>query len=177
MATTGAPGGTRAEFETLIELPGALTCTAGHFGVHLFQGDLSVADMDKMDATGTTWQRRNPGKRVELVIVLPSNSRLSSEERTRMTRLMRRWEHERLASATVILAEGLRGAMHRSVLTGLMMLAPPPHPVKVFGTIEESLTFLQPYIRNLGDSAVASAPLQPVQRLYESFRARRAAGG
>jgi len=170
--SSGVTGRGPAHFETLIELPGARTHASGHFGVHLFQGELSVADMDRLDASGVSWQRRHPGKRVELVIVLPSNARLSAEERSRMARLMKRWEHERIASATVILAEGLRGAMHRSVLTGLVMLAPPPHPMKVFGAIDEAVAFLEPYLGRLNDSPVAGAALEPVMALYEAFRTR-----
>jgi hypothetical protein len=147
-------------------------CASGRFGVHLFQGDLGVAAMDRLEAVGTHWQARNPGKRVELVLVLPSNSRMSPEERSRMTQLMRRGDKDRLASATVILAEGLRGALHRSVLTGLMMIAPAPHPMKVFGNIEDAVTYLMPYLETLPAPPPPSAILQSVVELYEAFDKR-----
>jgi hypothetical protein len=160
-------------FERLIELPTAWTCISGRMGVHLFQGELTVTDMDRMDAAGAAWQAAHPGKRVELTIVLPSDARLTAEQRTRMTRLVRRWEKERVASATVILAEGLRGAMHRSVLTGLMMLAPPPHPAKVFGGIAEAVAYLAPHVQSLnGPTATRAMLLTGVLEQYEAFRAR-----
>ena len=160
------------EFERLIELSTAWTCVAGRFGVHLFQGRLTVTDMDRMDLIGAEWQRKNPGKRVELVIVLPSDDRMDGDERSRMARLIRRWEKERIASATVILAQGLIGAMHRSVLTGLMMVAPPPHPAKVFGTIADAIAYLAPHLSTLGGSATHQATLGAVLELYEAFRSR-----
>jgi hypothetical protein len=162
----------RLEFERIIELPVAWTCVAGRFGVHLFQGRLTVGDMDRMDLIGAEWQRKNPGKRVELVIVLPSEERMDGQERSRMIRLIRRWEKERIASATVILAQGLIGAMHRSVLTGLMMVARPPHPAKVFGTIADAVAYLTPHISTLGSGATQQATLGAVLDVYEAFRSR-----
>jgi hypothetical protein len=47
----------------------------------------------------------------------------------------------------VILAQGIVGSMHRSVLTGMQMLAPAPHPVRVFGAIPGAVHWLVPYIR------------------------------
>jgi hypothetical protein len=160
-------------FEHLLELPAAWTCASGSFGVHLFEGELTVSEIDRLEAIGIEWRRRNTGKRVELVIVLPSNARMSHEERSRMAELIRRSEKERIASATVILAEGLRGAVHRSVLTGLMMIAPPPHPVKVCGAIADAMTYLFPYLRMLpGPSLAMSETSRAVQALYEAFRRR-----
>jgi hypothetical protein len=159
------------QFERLVVLPGAWTCASGRFGVHLFQGELTLTDMDQLDAVALEWQRGpKAGKRVELVIVLPSGARMTSGERSRMTQIMRRGENDRVASATVILADGLRGAMQRSVLTGLMMLAPPPHPAKVFGTIAEAVEYLLPYLRQLPGAPIAQSPLPAVLALYESFR-------
>lgn len=161
-------------FERLLELPTAWTCVAGCFGVHLFEGELTTAEMDRLEVIGVDWRRRNREKRVELVIVLPSSARMSPEERNRMAQLMRRSERERIASATVILAEGLRGAVHRSVLTGLMMIAPPPHPTKVFSTIEDGMAYLLPHLRMLpGPALAADEIVRAVQELYEAFRARR----
>ena len=58
----------------------------------------------------------------------------------------------------MILAEGLIGAAHRSVLTGLMLLAPAPHPAKVFGKTADAVTWLAPRVQTLcGPSATAEA--------------------
>ena len=160
-------------FERIIELPAVWSYLCGRFAVHLFQGQLSVSDMDRMEQVGALWHERNPGKRVELSIILPSDARMEQAERARMARLVRRWEHERVASATVVLAQGLRGAMHRSVLTGLMLLAPPPHPAKVFGTIPDAVAFVTPYVQPLLDRSYSGAALgQAIHALYRSFDAR-----
>ncbi|HMJ13912.1 MAG TPA: hypothetical protein VK524_20985 [Polyangiaceae bacterium] len=160
-------------FERLLELPSTWTCVWGRFGLHLFQGELCIADMDRLEAVGAELRRARPGKTVELSLVLPSDARLSDAERIRMTQLIRRWEKDRVASATVILAEGLRGSLQRSVLTGLLMVVPPPHPSKVFGTVEEAVAFLFPHVRTLpGCAATQRQLLAAVHESYEAFRTR-----
>lgn len=130
-------------------MPTAWTSVAGRFAVHLFEGRVSIDDMDFLQTMGERWSEKHPAKRVELVVVFPSDTRLSSEERTRMARLVRSQEEHRIASGTVILAEGLLAAMQRGMLTGLMMLAPAPHPTKVFGTLPDALRWLYPHVQRV----------------------------
>ena len=164
------------QFEWLAQLPSAWTCVSGRFGVHFFQGELSVSDMDRLEAVGERWQRANKGQRVEIVVILPSKARLNTEERQRMSRLMRHGEAERLAAATVILAEGVSGALQRSLLTGLLLVTPAPHPVKVCGTLEEAVGFLAPHLQTtLGVRASAEGVLAAVVPLYAAFRDRSTA--
>jgi hypothetical protein len=126
-----------------------------------------------METLGDRWYRKNPGKLVELAIILPSETRMTSEERTRMTQLIKRWESVRIASATVILASGMLGAMHRSVLTGMTMLVPPPHPAKVFATVPDAMSWLLPYLRTAcGDDVMPGRALSAVEGLCDAFRAR-----
>jgi hypothetical protein len=161
------------KLEPIIRLNAAWTAISGRFAVHTFEGHLSISDMDRMQTIGEEWQRRNPGRRVELVIVFPSNAMMSAEERRRMTLLIKRWERERDASATVVLAEGLLGSIQRSVLTGFTLVVPPPHPMKVFGKIPEAVRWLHPYVAALCPEA--SSPdvvLAAVQDLCRGFRAR-----
>jgi hypothetical protein len=47
----------------LVPVPNMMTGTWRRFGVHLFQGKVTLADMDHMEATGASWVRKNPGKR------------------------------------------------------------------------------------------------------------------
>ncbi|HVU03049.1 MAG TPA: hypothetical protein VHE30_14915 [Polyangiaceae bacterium] len=160
-------------FEPIIQIQPAWTLVCGRFGVHFFEGDLSVADMDQMQREGDAWFGRHRDRIVELVVILPSRSVMSTEERRRMIGLIKHWEDHRVAAATVILAEGLLGAMHRSVLTGLLMLAPPPHPAKVFGDVAEAVTWLQPHVRSVCPEAVsARVVLDAVRKLEAAFRAR-----
>ena len=114
-------------FESLTQLPTAWSMVSGRFGVHLFEGPLTVAEMTEMQRRGNAWHAKHPGRIVELVVIYPSDDRMTQAERSKMVQLMKQWEHVRDAAATVILAEGLMGSLHRSILTGLMMLAPAPH--------------------------------------------------
>jgi hypothetical protein len=164
-------------FEPIIEMPNALTGVWRRFGVHLFEGTLTLADMDRLEEVGAAWRKTARGKMVELVVVFPSEARMSGDERARMAAIIKRWEDAREASATVILAEGLVGALHRSVLTGIQMLVPAPHPTKVFGAIAPAVTWLAPYVEKLvGAEAKPAALIAGVEELCARFtNAKRAA--
>ncbi len=154
-------------------MPAAWTGTADRFGVHLFEGKVSVSDMGRLEVMGTRWHRKNPGNTVELVIIFPSDARMTSEERTRMAELIKRWQDRRIASATTILAEGIGGAMHRSVLTGLFLLAPPPHPAKVFGKVAEAVKWLTPHVQSVaGPAATRDAIQSAVDDFCAAFQRR-----
>jgi hypothetical protein len=136
-------------FEPVIALPNAWTSACGQFALHLFEGHLSLGDMEHMHDLAGRWLTKHPGKRVEMVVILPSGARMTLEERQRMVRLIKQGEPQRSASCTVILAEGLLGSVQRSILTGLVLLAPPPHPAKVFATVHEGARWLYPHAREL----------------------------
>lgn len=77
---------------------------------------------------------------------------MSAEERRSVARMIDESKHTRAASATVVLADGVLGALHRSILTGISMLVPAPHPTKVFADVERAIAFLEPHIaRNCGE--------------------------
>jgi hypothetical protein len=152
--------------ETISRIPTAWSGVHRHFAVHLFQGRVTVDEMEQLDVISGQWRRRNPGKLVELVVIFPSDNQMTGDERARMSQIIKRWEKERSASATVILAEGIMGSLHRSVLTGMLMLAPPPHPGKVFGQVSEAVTWLTPYVATLWNAKVAAADLQ---RLVDAY--------
>ena len=159
--------------DTIIDIPCLMTGVWSRLGVHLFHGQFSTSDMDVAEKAGDQWLARHPGKTVELVIIYPSNARMTHSERMRMARLLKRREKERAASATVILAQGLTGSVHRSVLTGLLLLVPPPHPAKVFGSTRDAITWLTPHARALcGDGANTEALTAAVEELCAKFQAR-----
>jgi hypothetical protein len=93
---------------------------------------------------------------------------MTQAERSKMVQLMKQWEDVRDAAATVILAEGLLGSLQRSILTGLMMLAPAPHPAKVFSAVDLAVEFLAPYVRALTPGLSQAA----VRALIEQFEQR-----
>jgi hypothetical protein len=170
--------GTPVELESLIQMPSLLTGVWRRFAVHVFEGAVTTDDMDLMETHAARWHRSNPGKVVELVVIFPSNTRMSSEERTKMASFIKRWEHTRAASATVILATGLLGAMHRSVLTGMLLFAPPPHPTKVFGEVLPSIHWITPHVQSLCAEDASRDDLQAgIEALCTRFRSERAAQG
>jgi hypothetical protein len=159
--------------QAIVRFPTAWSSADQAWAVHLFQGNLSVADMDRMQQIGDRWSAENPAKRVELVIVYPSDARMSSEERARMARLMKHGESRRTASATVILAEGLRGSMQRSTLTALLMLATVSHPAKVFGKVSDAVRWLFPHVQALTGGYSAPEQLEAELSAHlEEFRVR-----
>lgn len=161
------------KLEAIIEMPCMVTGLWKRFAVHMFEGKLSLEHMAELEKRSEVWHSKIVGKLVEMVVVFPSDAKMTSEERAKMTQIIRRWEKTRLASATVILAQGLVGAMHRSVLTGMQMIVPAPHPTKVFGTTEDALAWLGPHIRELcGPYATPLALVNGVDNLGARFAAR-----
>ena len=160
-------------FEPIIEMPCLLTGLWKRFGVHLFQGKVTVEDMEELETRSAVWHDKLRGKLVEMVVIFPSEAKMTSEERTKMTRIIKRWESSRAASATVILAQGLTGALHRSVLTGMQMIVPAPHPAKVFGTTSDGVKWLAPHVRELcGPEATPEALDAGVADLATRFASR-----
>lgn len=160
-------------FEPIIEMPCLVTGLWKRFSVHLFEGKVTVADMDEIEARSEKWHDKIRGKLVEMVVIFPSEAKMTSEERSKMTKIIKRWESSRVASATVILAQGLVGSMHRSVLTGLQLVVPAPHPVKVFGSTTDAVKWLAPHVRELcGPEATPEALDAGVSDLSARFAAR-----
>ncbi len=164
------------KFEVLIQLPTMLTGVWRGVGVHAFEGRVTIDEMARIEVAGSVWHKQNPGKVVELDVIFQSDARLNAEERARMAAIIKRWEGARTASATVVLASGLAGSMHRSIITGMQMLAPPPHPTKVFGSIPDAVGWLTPHVQAVCGADVARDELLTgVNDLCTSFRAGRPA--
>jgi hypothetical protein len=156
----------------LLQTPTAWSGVHERFAVHVFEGHVTLRQMADFEAVGDEWLGKNPGKLVELVIIHPSDSRMTHEERSRMAQVIKRWERQRVAAATVILATGMLGAMQRSVLTGLLMLAPPPHPTKVFGVAADAIDWLAPHVRSLSRHTTPAAMHAAVADFNAAFAAR-----
>jgi hypothetical protein len=159
------------KLEPINQLPNMMSGMWRRLGVHVFQGKVTLDDMTRMDVAGCLWHKRNPGKIVELVIIFPSDAQMNGEERERMAAVVKRFESVRTASATVVLANGLVGSMHRSILTGLHMLAPPPHPTKVFGTTSDAVKWILPHVHALcGDDFGGDELLTAIEDLCATFK-------
>lgn len=156
--------------EPLIQLPTVWTGVANRFGVHVFEGKLTIEDMDRLEAIGVRWRGTNTMKVVELVIILPSSAKMTSYERQRMAQIIKRFEQFRVASATALLGPGIIGTIHRAALAGLQMLAPPPHPTKVFRSVEEAMAWLAPYIAEVNGTAAGA--VEAVASFCTAFKKR-----
>jgi hypothetical protein len=162
------------KLDPIIEMHCMVSALWRRFAVHLFEGKVTLDDMDRIEQNSEVWHEKVVGKLVEMVVIFPSDAKMTGAERTRMTRIIKRWEHKRQASATVILAQGLVGSMHRSVLTGMQMIVPAPHPVKVFGAIPDAIKWLHPRVHDVcGADAKPDAVIAAVDDLCGRFAKRR----
>lgn len=146
------------------------TAIAGAVAVHHFEGEVTVLEMNKMQAIGDEWYRRYPGKSLSIAVVFPTTHRASAEQRDRMRQLIKHWEGKHLAAANAMLMDGLLGAMHRSILTGILMFAPPPHPSKVFAAVEPAVSWLLDH--QLGTALSAAEVLTAINQTSNEFLAR-----
>jgi len=65
----------------------------------------------------------------------------------------------------------------RSVLTGILFLAPPQQPAKVFATIPDAVAWLIPHVRTVcGAATTPEEVIAAVEQLCTSFRARPVKG-
>ncbi len=161
------------KLEPIIELPCMVTGSWRRFAIHLFEGKLTLEHMTELERASEAWHAKSKDKLVELVVILPSNAKMTGEERGRMTKLIKRWEHTRVASATVILAQGIVGSLQRSVLTGMQMVVPSPHPMKVFGTVEDAVRWLSPHtMAACGSDARPEVVLGAIEVLVQRFAKR-----
>ena len=63
--------------------------------------------------------------------------------------------------------------MHRSVLTGMQMIVPAPHPLKVFGSTTDAVKWIAPHVRELcGPESTAEALDAALAEFTARFRAR-----
>lgn len=86
---------------------------------------------------------------VALTVIHGTRTGMTAEARREVTRLIDLTKHDRVASSTVVLAQGMLGALHRSILTGMELVVPAPHPVKICGDVSTAVAFLHPYIVEL----------------------------
>lgn len=166
------------ELAPLIEIPNMMSGIWRRFGLHVFQGKITLDDMNRMEQVGDSWLAKNPGRVVELSVIFPSDAKMTSEERTRMVQIIKRWDNVRDAAGTVILADGLLGAMHRSVLTGMLMLARQPHPAKVFSDIGGATRWIAPHVwAACGTERSHDELLAAVRALCARFQSNREKAG
>jgi len=143
------------------------------FTVSIFDGVLGEAELDDLQASITEWRAHHPGKTVDLAIIYPTRAGMTAAQRKKWLEIIKCTERQRVAGATVILAEGMLGSVHRGIVTSFNLLAPPPHPVRVFGRVSAALTWLSPYLQD----RCGAAPIEVLERdltaLADEIRAAR----
>ncbi len=115
----------------------------------VFDGNLDMTALELLRLRSDEWLEAHPGRTVDIAIVQPSATQMDDATRKMLALVIKDHQDNRNAAATVILATGLRGALHRSVVTAVNMMAPPPYPGRVFGAVDDALDWLSPYIVEL----------------------------
>jgi hypothetical protein len=113
-------------------------------------GHTPLDELERLRVIVQSWSRaQGTLKNVTLVVLHDNRSTMSAEERRSVSRMIDETKSQRVASATVVLAGGIVGALHRSILTGFSLLVPPPHPTKVYADVESAIAFLHPHIESV----------------------------
>lgn len=92
------------------------------------------------------------GRRIVLVTVLSPDAGLllSSEARKEAETLAKAGRELLMGLAQVVEGEGFMAAAARAVMSGIQLAVRAGYPVKVFGTLEESLPFVSELLRSNG---------------------------
>jgi hypothetical protein len=140
----------------------------------VIDGHTPLDELERMRAIVGDWSRRERGlQNVTLIVIYPANTTMSGEERRSVARMIEDTKSTRAASATVILSGGMVGALHRSILTGFTLLAPPPHPAKVFADVPSAIAFLHPHVERLCGRVPAADVVGLVDALHHEILAVR----
>lgn len=109
-------------------------------------GHTPLDELERLRALALARMKEHPEKGVSLIVLHGTRSTMSSEERRSVTQMIDQTKHTRVASSTVVLGRGVIGSLHRSILTGMSIIAPPPHPVRICADVPAAIEFLHPYI-------------------------------
>lgn len=139
-------------------------------------GQTPVDELERLRAMVRTHPRADRPS-VTLIVIHGTRSTMNAEERRSVLAMIDETKHHRLASATVIGARGMLGALHRSILTGFSLLLPPPHPHKVFGDVPEAIAYLMPWVPKVSDGLDATAIEAMLADLYAQLLARKPDAG
>jgi hypothetical protein len=142
--------------------------------VWVVEGHTGVAQLEKLRTRFLELSRaRGEEKHVALIVLYPSESTMSAEERRCLARMIDESKHRRLASSTAVLAKGLMGAVHRSILTGMSILVPPPHPNRIVSSVEDAIAFVHPHVVKSCGPVATSDLRAMVAELYDRVGSAR----
>jgi len=112
-------------------------------------GHTPVDELESLRQLSQEWREATTEKVVSLIVLHGRRTTMSGPERRSVMNMINETKHTRLASATVVLGRGLIGSAHRSILTGMSIIVPSPHPVKICAEVSEAIDFLHPYIETV----------------------------
>jgi hypothetical protein len=142
--------------------------------VWVVDGHTPLEELERLRVVVRDWMReRGSAKNVSLVVIHANSTTMSGEERRTVAKIVEDTKSSRIASANVVVSSGVVAALHRSILTGLSLLVPPPHPVKVFANVSPAIRFLHPYIEALCGRVAPEEIEAFVARLHGEVLARR----
>lgn len=144
------------------------------FTVSVFDGVLGVEGLDELHDVVMRWRRAHPAPTTDLAVLHPTRAGMDAAERRAWLRVLHATEPYRAVGATVVLAQGLLGSMHRGIITSFNLLAPPPHPAKVFGDVDTALQWLAPSLQQTCGGAPLAALALGIDRMGAGIRAERA---
>jgi hypothetical protein len=146
--------------------------------VWVVDGHTPLDELKRLRSHVAEWTRERGGrKNVTLVVLHAARTTMSSEERASVARMIDETKRSRVASSTVVLADGLVGALHRSILTGFTIVVPPPHPTKVCADVATAIAFLHPHVESLCGRVAQEDLAAMVEALHEAILAERALPG
>lgn len=142
-----------------------------HLLLWVVEGHTPVEQLERLRVRiGALSRDRGDKKHVALTVLYPSDSTMSAEERACVAKMIDETKHRRLAAATAVLAQGVMGSVHRSILTGMSLIVPPPHPNRIAASEEAAINFVHPYVVQ-SSGAVTPEEIRAMSAdLYEALR-------
>jgi len=114
--------------------------------IWVVDGSTPPEELERLRTISRAWREEHPEPTVNLIVIYPTQTTMDAAQRKVAAKFIDETKHTRVASATAVLATGMVGALHRSLLTGLSILVPPPHPVKITARVVDAVDFLHPHI-------------------------------
>jgi hypothetical protein len=142
--------------------------------IWVVEGHTPLDQLEKLRIRiGALSRERGEHKHVALTILYPSDSSMSADERACVARMIEETKQRRLAASTAVLAQGVMGSVHRSILTGMSLLVPPPHPNKIAATEDAAIAFVHPYVVQSSGPIAAADIRAMITELYDQLRAEK----
>jgi hypothetical protein len=118
--------------------------TFGHVCVAIWNSKPSLALVEVQRAALMACALRYPQQALFMCIVSQGADPPDSDARAASVKMVREQDKKLIGCACVIESGGFRGAVTRSILTGMTLLAGTPIPIGFFGDVSGAVEWLQP---------------------------------